>query len=120
MNLRYFALAVLLLSLSMCYDDSEEELYPTLTECDAENVTYSGTIQPIIDNYCLSCHGNNAATSGGNVFLRSYDEVYAQRVKILASIQSTASNPMPKGTMGLSACAVSQFTKWNADGSPNN
>ena len=42
---------------SGCYYDNEEELYP-FDFCDVTNVTYSGTIQPIVQGNCAvpGCH----------------------------------------------------------------
>ena len=107
---------MMLFGLSMCYDDSEEELYPSLAQCTTDNVTFSGTIMPTIEESCLSCHGNDAAAKGGNVYLRTYSEIYNQRSAVLSAIKTN----MPKGTNGLSSCSISQFTAWVNAGSPNN
>jgi hypothetical protein len=70
---------VFLSTLTGCYYDSEEALYPTLsTSCDQTNVTFSGTVKPILQASCLSCHSNSkASSSGGGIRLEAYADVLA-------------------------------------------
>ncbi|HRP00505.1 MAG TPA: hypothetical protein PLN54_13800, partial [Flavobacteriales bacterium] len=48
---------LLLLPLAGCYYDKEEVLYPN-SFCNTTNVTWSGTIQPLVTSRCASpgCH----------------------------------------------------------------
>jgi hypothetical protein len=112
-----------LIFLSGCYDDSKEFIYPTLTNTcnDTINVTYSGTIAPILNNYCVSCH--NGSNSGGNVNLSSYAGVkaVADNGNLLNSISHQGSiPPMPQGGGQLDNCSIDAFAKWIKAGAPDN
>ncbi|MEZ4981125.1 MAG: hypothetical protein R2769_05965 [Saprospiraceae bacterium] len=50
--------------------------------CDTTNVTFSGTIAPIMNIYCVGCHGGG--NPQGNISLTNYAEVktYAANGKI--------------------------------------
>jgi hypothetical protein len=119
------ALLVLFL-LSTCYYDSQEYLYPELTKCDSTsnaNITYTLSIVPIIQNNCLSCHSNSAATSfGGNVKLENYPDVKL-RVddhKLINSITWSSSFKMPLGAAKLDNCSITTISLWIDAGAPNN
>jgi len=98
-----------------CYYDNEERLYPSFT-CDTTNVTYTGTIAPIMVNYCKDCHSGSAP--GGSVSLTSYDEVVANELRITASIKQTGPYPMPKGGGKLNNCSLKQWDIWVRTGMP--
>jgi mono/diheme cytochrome c family protein len=89
--------------------------------CDSINVTYSGTIWPIIQNKCTGCH--SGATPGGNILLGNFDQVKATAVngKLMGSIIHAAGfKPMPQNGNKLSDCNIAQIRKWITDGTPNN
>ena len=103
-----------------CYYDNEEALYPTLNNaCDTTNVTFSGTITPLLSNNCYSCHSNANASFGAGIHLQAYTDVIAYSAKIVAAIKRTGPFPMPPGVQ-LNACSVSQFNIWVRNGMPNN
>jgi len=116
---------LLIISINGCYYDSQEFLYPQLnTSCDTTNVTFSGSVAPILSNYCLSCHSNNTAASfGNNIKLQDYADVKL-RVddgKLIGSIMhSSGYSPMPKGTAPLESCKLTIINKWVNAGAPNN
>lgn len=103
-----------------CYYDNEEALYPTLSNaCDTANVTFSGTIAPMLSNNCYSCHSNANASFGAGIHLQAYSDVTANSAKIVAAIKRTGPFPMPPGGK-LDACSVSQFDIWVKKGMLNN
>ena len=103
-----------------CYYDNEEALYPTLSNaCDTANVTFSGTIAPMLSNNCYSCHSNVNASFGAGIHLQAYSDVTANSAKIVAAIKRTGPFPMPPGGK-LDACSVSQFDIWVKNGMQNN
>jgi hypothetical protein len=103
-----------------CYYDNEEALYPTLNNaCDTANVTFSGTIMPMLSNNCYSCHSNANASFGAGVHLQAYSDVIANSNKIVAAIKRTGPFPMPPAGK-LDACSVSQFDIWVKNAMPNN
>lgn len=89
--------------------------------CDSSVFTFSGAIQPIIQNKCQGCHsGTNAQ---GGIDLSTYNLVEAKVTdgKLWGSINQLAGySPMPKNGTKLSDCEIAQFQKWIAAGSPNN
>jgi hypothetical protein len=103
-----------------CYYDNEEALYPSLnSSCDTTNVTYSGTIVPIFNNSCLTCHSNPA--SGGSILLTSYAEVVANAPRITGSIKQLAGfSAMPKNSGKIKSCSITQWDIWVRNGMPNN
>jgi hypothetical protein len=103
-----------------CYYDNEEALYPSInSSCDTTNVTYSGTIVPILNNNCLGCH--SAAATGGSILLTTYAEVLASAPRITGSIkQLSGYSAMPKGGGKISSCSISQWDIWVRKGMLNN
>jgi hypothetical protein len=103
-----------------CYYDSEEALYPSLnTSCDTTNVTFSGTIVPILNNSCYSCHSNATASRGNNIRLENYADVVSKTLSIAGSIKHTGSfSPMPKSGGMIKACSITQFDIWVRKGMP--
>lgn len=110
---------------SRCYYDSEEYLYPQVSsQCDTTNITFSQSVQPILQNICLSCHSNTTAASfGGNIRLEDYADVKV-RVddhRLIGSIAHEAGySPMPMGAPMLSDCKITVIKKWAEAGAPNN
>ena len=75
-KIRPVLLCFLLISmLASCYYDSEEFLYPQLsTSCDTTQVTYSGSIKPLLNMYCLTCHSQTSAPAlGANINLEDFN-----------------------------------------------
>jgi hypothetical protein len=119
-------LVVLLIGfMAGCYYDSEEYLFPQIsTQCDTVNFTFSNAVNPILQNNCLACHGNNSAGAyGGNIKLEKYDDVKA-RVddhRLIGSIAHEAGYfPMPMGASKLDNCKITTVKKWADSGAPNN
>lgn len=125
MNTKYkyiIGAVAILLSLQGCYYDIEEELYPSNGgNCDTAAITYSGTIQSILNESCISCH--SAASAQGNVVLEGYSllKVYVDDGSFLGAVtHGSGYSPMPKGGNKLSDCKISQIQTWIAAGAPNN
>lgn len=115
--------ALFSLSIVSCYYDNEEALYPGLnTSCDTTNVTFSGTVVPMLSDDCYSCHSNsNAPAKGNNVALQDYNDVVAKNAAISGSIKHTGSYvPMPKNGGKIKECSINQFDIWVKDGMPDN
>lgn len=101
-----------------CYYDKEEQLYPKVTAktCDTVNVNFQKNIEPVINNYCVTCHGSNAA---GGIDLSSYDLVKAKADAIYNTIShSSGFSPMPKNSGKLDNCKITMFRKWREAGMP--
>jgi len=116
---------LVLMAASSCYYDSEEYLYPqTSGQCDTLNVTYTNSIVPLMQNYCLSCHSNGqAAAFGGNIRLENYTDVKvrADDHRLLGSVaHENGYSPMPKGASQLENCKVTTIRIWVNAGALNN
>ena len=95
--------------------------------CDTANITFSGSVMPILNTNCRlsACHvGSNPPN---NVFLDSYTHVKAQLYlvngtpELLGVITHTVGfTPMPKNSAMLDTCSIYKIKKWIADGAPNN
>jgi len=111
--------------MSSCYYDSKELLYPqTNNNCDTTNVTYSSSVVPVLDQYCLGCHNNTSAASlGGNIKLENYPDVKI-RVddgSLLGAIRhETGYSAMPKGASKIDNCKITIIEKWVESGASNN
>lgn len=113
------AIAIFSLIFVSCYYDNEEALYPALNNtCDTTNVTYSGTIVPMLNNSCLTCHSN--ASTGGSILLNTYAEVVASAPRLTGSIKQLAGySPMPKNGGRLKSCTITQWDIWVRKGMLN-
>ncbi len=113
---------------SSCYYDNVEELYGTYV-CDTSSVTYSGTILPILESECLTCHSATSADGlGGGNNLEGYDNVMGFVVAndpnnstLYKSIAWLAgASHMPKGSAQLSDCDIAKVRVWINSSAPNN
>ena len=89
--------------------------------CDSNNFAYNAYIQPLLNQYCTSCH--SGSNPQGNLLLVSYGNAkYAVEnrnlVKCINYINGYAG--MPKGGLHLSQCEIRQIEKWVDAGMPDN
>lgn len=118
-------IAIFLFAASSCYYDSQEYLYPQLSSsCDTTNVTFAGSVKPILENSCYSCHSNATAVSfGGAIKLQNYADVKL-RVddgKLIGSVKRLSGySSMPKGSSQIESCKITTLDIWVKAGAPNN
>lgn len=101
--------------LNRCYYDNEQYLYSNVS-CDTTNVTYAGTIAPIMTKNCNACHSGSAASAGVNT------ETYAGLLKIANSGRlwgTTNGGTMPKAGK-MDDCTLSKIKVWINAGAINN
>jgi len=112
---------LILFYLSGCYNDSAEYLYPEVPgSCDTTNVTFAGSIKPITDGNCKTCHSGPAPS--GNVNIENYSQVkaIADDGRLVNVINGTNGKPlMPQGG-ALPGCSIRIIEIWVAAGAPNN
>jgi len=107
-----------------CYYDNEEYLYSGgggPAGCDTTNVTYSGTITPILSNNCNGCH--NASFPFAGIITSNYTDlmVTVNNGRFWGSINHDSGySPMPKNGSKLSNCNLLKIRKWLDDGALNN
>ncbi|MBN2172621.1 MAG: hypothetical protein JW731_00725 [Bacteroidales bacterium] len=107
--------------LQSCYYDSEEELYPSESNCDLSNVTYSGTITAILSQNCYSCHSSNFPQ--GNVVLDNYDDlkVVIDNGRFWGAVNHESGfTPMPQNLPKLPQCELDKIKTWLDNGAMNN
>ncbi|MEX0965945.1 MAG: c-type cytochrome domain-containing protein [Bacteroidia bacterium] len=92
--------------------------------CDTSNVTLSGTVMPILKNYCQGCH--NSSLASGGVRLDNYNsiKVVAQNGKlhgVTAWLPGYKKMPQnPQGATQLPECKIRQIKIWIDAGALNN
>lgn len=115
-------LGIVVVLISSCYYDNEEELYPSSSvNCDTTNATYSLVMEPVLSSKCYVCHSTTVANGG--VVLDSYATLksYADNGKLLGVINHTPGfSPMPKNQAKLSSCDIAKITSWVNQGAINN
>lgn len=87
----------------------------TLTDCDTLNITYTGSVIPIFQDNCFSCHSGNTPEAGIN--LNDYEQVsfLTQSGQLMGSIQhANGFEPMPPGDE-LTDCEIYTIEKWIND-----
>jgi hypothetical protein len=90
-----------------------------LADCDTNAFTFSGTVQPLVDSYCKTCH--SGSNPNGNLLLTNYDEikVIANSDQFSGVLRANGYPLMPQGNP-LSECQIRQVEKWIESGAPNN
>ncbi len=94
---------------------------PNFGACDTVNVSFSQTLQPIINSHCKGCH--SGSTPAGNISLENYSAVKTMALNgKLYGVISWSNNfsNMPKGGNQLDSCTVSKFKSWIDAGVLNN
>lgn len=111
-----------ILTIQSCYYDKAEQVYPiTSNTCDTTAITYTTKVQPIIQNYCYSCHAGTAS-AGAGIVLDNYLAVKAfvpSGSLVNRLITTDPSLLMPKGGPKLSDCDISKIKAWVNAGAPN-
>lgn len=90
-------------------------------ECDTTDVTYGGSIAPIMNAYCNGCHGGSFPSGG--ISLSSYSGVAAVAAdgRLFGSVNHDAGyTAMPQGTAQLSDCKLDKIRIWIENGYLNN
>lgn len=90
------------------------------TGCDSLNVTYSLSILPILQDWCITCH--SGSKPGGGINLDGYDQVVAaaNSGRLMGAVrQESGFQPMPQpGTYKLSPCDINLLSIWIRTGKP--
>jgi hypothetical protein len=118
--MKYLSIFVILIAFIAfgCYNDSEETLFPqselNRQHCDTSLFTYSGAVKPMIDGNCISCHTTQAP------ILDNYANVASSADRILGTIKHLSGfSAMPKYSLKLEDCKITQFEKWIKAGKKN-
>lgn len=112
-------LLMISMSLNSCYKDNEEDLYGN--NCQTTVVSFSTTIQPILNANCISCHSGAGPSAG--IRLANHSEVSAaiDGGRFIGAIKHQSGfSAMPPSGPKLTTCQISQIEAWVAQGKPNN
>lgn len=110
------------LGVSGCSYENEQELFASeqLT-CDTLNVTYRGTIAPLLAQHCQRCHGPTRAESGVVVTAHHDVQTLGRTGQLLGVIQHKPGYPaMPDDEPMLPACDINKVKIWVRAGMPDN
>lgn len=89
--------------------------------CDTLNVTYSGTIAPLVAQRCGGCHGGGSPQGGLNLGSWTTLNAVASDGRLARSIRHQPGAPaMPPSGGMLPDCRIRQFLIWIDAGAPNN
>ena len=107
--------------ISSCYYEAEEDLFPPQV-CNPGTVTFSGTINGLLNSYgCTGCHVGPSPS--GNFTLLNYDDVKAKvdDGKLWGAINHMPGfSPMPDGAAKMNQCDINKIRAWMDAGAPNN
>lgn len=119
--INYFViLGLIIVVISSCTFDNEEDLYPQISECNTLNVTYSATIAPIMSVNCNVCHGGFAPIA--NVRTDAYDglKVIADNGRLWGCVNHESGySPMPNDRPKLNDCDLKKIRAWLDNGALN-
>ena len=97
------------------------ECDPNSGGCDTENVSFSGFVQPVIQNSCQGCHSGNSPS--GDIDLTNYQniKVVADNGRLFGAISwANGFENMPQGGDQLPQCTIDKIKSWIDAGAPNN
>lgn len=101
-----------------CTNDSESDLVDNTVP---STTTYTNSIKSIMDNNCISCHGNTPS-GGAPMALTTYqnvkDAVVNKGLIDRISRAQGASGMMPLGGTRLSQSSIDQIVDWKNNGFP--
>ena len=110
------------ISLSSCYYDKADLLYPASTVCDSiPTISYAQHVAPLFQQHCYGCHSGPSPSGGIAMGDYTKDRAIGLNGKLYGSI-SYASGfiPMPEGSAKFSTCQLAIVKRWLDANSPNN
>ncbi len=125
MVVKHLILLSAALLLGACTSQNGEDLLQAgglpAPSCDTTQVTYAGTIAPLLQQHCSSCHGGSQPASGFNVSSLAQVQRVAASGQLLGTVNHDPGYPaMPQGGAKLSDCDLTHLRRWVAAGAPNN
>jgi uncharacterized membrane protein len=106
------------LTLSGCYYDKENLLYPgSASGCTGINAKFSIDIMPIMQNKCATAGCHNASSSAGGTVLENFTQISAAAARI--NQRCVVDKTMPPGSP-LTPAEISTLKCWIDSGTPNN
>jgi hypothetical protein len=118
-----FSVVLTLISLSACYYDKADKLYPNATACDTTNATYTKTVQPILKANCTDAGCHTTANANAGIALDTYAATMLalpqdQLLNAVKYITGGSKNMPP--TQKMADCDVNKIEAWIRRGAPEN
>lgn len=92
--------------------------------CNTDSVTYAGTIVPILETNCYTCHdASNAPTFAEGIILEGYNNIMIQvnKGRLLGAIRHQPGfTAMPRNLPQLPECTIQEIETWVEAGAPDN
>jgi hypothetical protein len=89
--------------------------------CDTFNITFAGSVKPILQNNCQGCHSGSAPSGGIDLSAHAGAQAVALNGKLYGAVSHSAGyTPMPQGGNQLSLCDIRKIKLWIDAGAPNN
>lgn len=119
------AVSMVAMMFAGCYNDNSEDLYPQqpISTCDTANISFSGKIQPILNQHCALSGCHQTGSSLGGYILDTYDgaKATANSNRLMGAIKwLPGHSQMPKNAAKLSDCDILKIETWVNRGMPNN
>ncbi len=114
------ALGAGLVASNGCYYDVESDLYPN-NFCDTVSVTFSGTVQPLLQSNCaiLGCHVPGGTGTGDFTTYAGFNAQVVNGAVLNAIRHEGTVQPMPPSGK-LPDCQIRQIELWVNAGALNN
>jgi mono/diheme cytochrome c family protein len=94
---------------------------PDAGGCDTTNVSFAGYVFPVLQNYCLGCHGSVSPSGGIDLSTHQKVAAVAQSGQLYGAIaHQQGYSPMPQNGPQLSDCRIQKIQAWIQNGAPNN
>jgi hypothetical protein len=91
------------------------------SDCDTTDVTFSGTVWPIVNTSCTGCHSGSSPQGGVSLTNHAQVAAAAANGSLLGTLRAEPGYTlMPFGGPALSECAIAAIERWIEDGSPDN
>jgi hypothetical protein len=101
-----------------------EEVAPDDIHCDTDSVTYLGSIVPILQANCYTCHDkNNAPAFAEGIVLEGHDNIKEQveKGRLLGAIRHQPGfTAMPRNLPRLPECTLQEIEAWVEAGASDN
>lgn len=120
-----FLTGIVALSLSSCYYDKADKIYPAdpNAKCDTAATSYATHVVPIFQANCTNKGCHTTAKQDAGIVLDTYagSKACVDAGRLLGSLKGTVGySAMPKGYPLLSTCEIARIENWINKGAPNN
>ncbi len=122
-------LSIVIIAFCGCYNDTIQELYPNVVLCDTTTVTWTATIQPIMQQNCAVSGCHDAQTQQSNYDFDKYadvkravDDKSRDDLGMMVGTVTHAAgySQMPSGKPKMDDCTITKIVKWVRDGALEN